>query len=130
MIPSEHKQAIIQDGIHFMRSITEAYGPEEGMKLWDKIASVLDPSVKGEIFFAMLTGQHADRLNISNDSSYNGANRVAQIKAIRVATGLGLKEAKDISDEMINGKTKVITLSDPKNRATIIRQFREVGIKV
>jgi hypothetical protein len=127
-IPADHKQAIIQDGIHFMRSITECYGPDDGMKLWDQIASVLDPSVKGEIFFAMLTGQHADRLNISCES--NVTNRVAQIKAIRVATGLGLKEAKDISDEMVTGKTKVITLQKPANRANTIREFRDVGIRV
>lgn len=127
-IPADHKQAIIQDGMHFMRSITECYGHEDGMKLWDQIASVLDPSVKGEIFFALLTGQHADRMNISCEANVD--NRVAQIKAIRMATGLGLKEAKDISDEMIQGKIKLITLQDPSKRANTLREFREVGIRV
>ena len=58
MIPAAYKEDIIQSGINFMRSITEAYGSDEGLRLRDTIASTLDPDVKGEIFFAMLTGDH------------------------------------------------------------------------
>ena len=62
MIPEEHKAAIITSGISFLRSITEAYGSDEGMKLWDAIADTLDPSVKGEIFFAILRGEYQDHI--------------------------------------------------------------------
>ena len=63
MIPAAYKEDIIQIGINFMRSITEAYGTDEGMKLWDTIASTLDPDVKGEIFFDMLTGDYNGIIN-------------------------------------------------------------------
>lgn len=126
MIPVNHKERIINDGIHFMRSITECYGAEEGMKLWDQIASVLDPSVKGEIFFAMLAGNFGRTIKISGIVT----NRVSAIKAIRTVTGLGLKEAKDRSDEMQSGRTVTIELMDGIDRSTAIRTLRETGITV
>ena len=127
MIPTENKADIIQSGIGFMRSITEAYGTDEGMKLWDTIASTLDPDVKGSIFFALLTGEFNDRINIS--SHIPGANRVAMIKAIRGVTGLGLKEAKDLSDLLSNGKPITITC-DPKVRQQSIINLRDAGFHV
>jgi len=78
-IPVEHKEPIICAGMEFMRSITECYGSEEGMKLWDAIASTLDPSVKGEIFFAMISGQYTTAIRVGGAVS----DRVASIKAIR-----------------------------------------------
>jgi hypothetical protein len=45
MIPSEHKAEIITTGINFMRAITEAYGSDEGMRLWDTIATTLDSDI-------------------------------------------------------------------------------------
>jgi hypothetical protein len=122
-IPTEHKEPIICAGIEFMRTITECYGSEEGMKLWDAISSTLDPSVKGEIFFAMISGQYTTSLRCGGAV----ADRVASIKAIRAATGLGLKEAKDRSDEMQSGQTVTLKLQDPSKRMTAIRELRNVG---
>ncbi len=127
MIPADFKNDVIQSGINFMRSITEAYGTDEGMKLWDTIASTLDPDVKGQIFFAMLTGEFNGIITIS--SFQPGSNRVGMIKAIRVVTGLGLKEAKDLSDELASGK--LIKLScNPKKRLEYLSELRNAGFNV
>lgn len=125
MIPAEHKERIINDGIHFIRSITECYGPDEGMKLWEQIADVLDPSVKGDIFFAMLTGTHTTRIKISGIVS----DRISVIKTIRNITGFGLKEAKDLSDLMQEGKSVSIECK-PGQRTAAIKMLREVGVNV
>lgn len=129
MIPKEHESAILQSGMHFMRSITEAYGADEGMRLWDTIASTLDPDIKGKIFFALLTGQYQDRLSIQLDMSrYNAmVCRVEGIKAIREVAGLGLKEAKDIHDSMTLGKIENLTI-DPVHRAAYITKLANVCI--
>lgn len=127
MMPEEHKSEIIQTGIGFMRSITTAYGSDEGMKLWDTIANTLDPDIKGSIFFALITGEYNDRITIT--SSQPGANRVAMIKAIRVVTGMGLKEAKDLSDIQLTGKTITLTV-EPKNRSSALRELRDAGFNV
>jgi hypothetical protein len=97
-LPEEHKTAIISNGLHFVRSITEAYGAEKGMELWEQIASVLDPEVKGQLFFAMITGTYNDRIEIRGVSASH--NAVSCIKEIRQWTGLGLKESKDIVDRL------------------------------
>ena len=109
MIPEGHKESIIQSGLNFIRSITEAYGSDEGMKLWETIAGTLDPSVKGEIFFAMLTGEYNSNITISG---YQGnADKVRMIKAIRSVDirGLGLKIAKDmVCEDLAKGHSVIL----------------------
>ena len=129
MIPAEHKEDIIQSGISFMRSITEAYGANEGMKLWDSIASTLDPDVKGQIFFAMLTGDYNNIITVTGHNP--GADRVRMIKTIRSVDkrGLGLKEAKDMSDNLTNGHTVKLEI-DPAVRNMALSELRKAGFHV
>jgi ribosomal protein L7/L12 len=125
MIPAEYKGEIIQTGLQFMKSITEAYGAEEGMKLWDGIASTLDPDIKAQIFFAMITGEYTTQIIISAQRT---PNRVGAIKAIRSVTGLGLKEAKDLSDELEYKSIKLTV--QPEHRLQSIKVLRDSGITV
>ena len=129
MIPIEHKQDIIQSGVNFMRSITEAFGADEGMKLWDTIADTLDPDIKGQIFFALLTGEYNSIVTLTG--SVHGANKVALIKAVRVADRrrLGLKEAKDLCDALWEGKPQKLEV-DPKTRNFALRELRDAGFYV
>lgn len=129
MIPTEYKQDIIQSGINFIRSITEAYGSDEGIKLWENIASVLDPDVKGQIFIAMLTGEYNSVVSISG--YVPNSNRITMIKAIRNVDSrrLGLKEAKDMTDELYKG-TAIKLEVNPKKRALILLELRDAGFYV
>ena len=127
MIPEEHKDAIIANGLHFMRSITEAYGADEGMRLWETIAGTLDPDVKGQIFFAMLTGTHNNRIVLRRVGS--NTDRVARIKEIRNWTGLGLKEAKDASDMVELGKPVSLSVR-PQDYSVAVVGLRRVGFEV
>lgn len=102
MIPEEHKTAIVSNGLHFMRSITEAYGAEKGMELWETITNTLDPDVKGQIFFAMITGTYNDRVHLKGLGDAAVHNAVSCIKEIRTWSGLGLKESKDMYDRLRN----------------------------
>lgn len=128
-IPADHKVDIIQSGISFMRAITDAYGTDEGMRLWDTIATTLDPDVKGEIFLAMLTGEYNNIITITGHVAH--ANRVSMIKAIRSVDrrNLGLKEAKDMSDTLSTGRLiKVEVVPSIRHRA--IKELREAGFYV
>ena len=127
MIPEEHKDAVIANGLHFMRSITEAYGADEGMRLWETIAGTLDPDVKGQIFFAMLTGTHNNRIVLRRVGV--NTDRVARIKEIRNWTGLGLKEAKDLSDMVELGKPMSLTVR-PQDYSVAVVGLRQVGFEV
>lgn len=129
MIPAEYKQDVIQSGINFMRSITEAFGTDEGMKLWDTIADTLDPDIKGQILFALLTGDYNGVITLTGSAA--SANKVTLIKAVRnVDTRrLGLKEAKDVCDNLWNGKPQKLHI-DAKNRNYALRELRDAGFYV
>jgi hypothetical protein len=127
-ISDECMDAIICDGIAFLRSITTAYGSDEGMKLWDTIASTLDPSVKGKIFFAMLTDSHDDRVTLTG--SVAGSNKIMCIKLIRQYTGYGLIEAKNAYEQAGEYGQKVPVKVDPKQRRLFIDELRQNGMIV
>ena len=110
-----------------MRSITEAYGADEGMRLWETIAGTLDPEVKGQIFFAMITGTHNNRIVLRRVGP--NTDRVARIKEIRSWSGLGLKEAKDASDMVEMGKPMSLAVK-PQEYAQAVVGLRRVGFEV
>lgn len=131
MIPEEHKSSIITSGISFLRSITDAYGSDEGMKLWDAIANTLDPAVKGEIFFAMLRGEYQDYITLKG-VGYNAATKatkITAIKEIRDASGLGLVEAKQAYEAAEQGIPVKIPCS-PDKIGVAIASLRYAGMVI
>ena len=126
MISDEHMDAIVSDGIAFIRSITTAYGSDKGMELWDTIVNTLDPEIKGKIFFAMLTGSHEDRVTLTGSGA--GSNKIACIKIIRQYTGMGLAESKHAYEEA--GFNPVNIKVDPKQRRALIDDLRQNGMVV
>jgi len=135
MIPEEHKTSLITNGLHFMRAITEAYGADKGLELWEQITSVLEPDVKGQIFFAMITGQYNDRILLKGIGAVGSANAVACIKELRTWSGLGLKDSKDIYDRlrdrtyMSNPSTEYLKVS-PEQYSQAVAGLRNVGFTI
>lgn len=135
MIPPEHKEQIVQNGINFMRAITEAYGSDEGMRLWDTIAATLDPDVKGQIFLAMLSGNFPSRILITglrhtayNSNTPSGLNKVTMIKALRAASGWGLKESKDAVDDLVASGRHILVECARELREQHCRDLRSAGL--
>jgi len=127
-ISEEHMNAIVSDGIAFIRSITTAYGSETGMELWETIADTLDPDVKGKIFFALLTGTHEDRVTLSG--AVAGTNKITCIKIIRQFTGLSLTEAKNAYESAGDFGQTVSLKVNPKYRREMIDELRQNGMIV
>jgi ribosomal protein L7/L12 len=127
-VSSEQMNAIVSDGIAFLRSITMAYGSETGMELWDTIATTLDPSIKGKIFFSMLTDSHEDRVTVTGAA--NGANKIMCIKLIRQYTGLGLTEAKNAYEAPVDYRQPTVLKVNPKDRRNMIDDLRQNGMIV
>ena len=66
-----------------------------------------------------------------NVFDFNGLNKVGVIKAIRFATGLGLKEAKELSDELSTHRSFVIdTCGSTVPVQEALRLLREQGLDV
>ena len=129
MIPEDFREDIIQNGINFMRCITEAYGSDEGMKLWDAIADTLDPDIKGQILFAMLTGRYHGQIRITRGDFISGtANIIDKIKAVRAASGMGLKDAKDAIDNLRDSNKPIQFDIPAESRTTVINTLRNAGL--
>ena len=129
MIPEEHKQAVITAGIQFIRAITESYGSEDGMKLWNSITETLDPSVKGEIFFAIMTGEYQNTIHIHGITTRDNFKKVSAIKELRDLTGVGLIGAKCLIAEVEAGRS-IDVKCKPEQRLGAIRMFEWCGLKV
>ena len=132
MIPEQYRDEIIGTGISFMRSITEAYGSDEGLRLWDTIAGTLDPDVKGQIFMAMLTGNMPGRIRVTGLQLPNPVpmNKVSMIKALRTASGWGLKEAKDAIDALVDSRKPIVFDCEQSLAGSHRSQLRQVGLVV
>ena len=122
----ESLDEVVFDGIRFLESLTRHYGPEKGMEVWEKMGEILGPEIKGKVFFSMLTGESSNRVRVEAGDC---TQAVAAIKAIRTATGYGLKEAKDLWDL---SKAKMVTV-DTKSRSEkqqLVKALRDIGMKV
>ena len=97
-------RGMINDGIRFLQSINEFYGVDRAMEVWSALGPAMGDDVKAQVFMSMLSGNTATmRLQLSRPATPYSAPlhniAVPVIKAIRAATGIGLKEAKDKWDE-------------------------------
>lgn len=121
-------EMVVRDGIRFLESLTRHYGQDEGMRIWDSLGEVIGNEVKGQIFFAMLTGESSNRVKFVQKVG-NSGNAVAIIKAIRHASGCGLKEAKDKHDESFQHHVYVDCYNGDAAR-TLVQDLRSMGCTV
>ena len=131
MIPEEYKDSIIQNGINFMRSITEAYGSDEGMKLWDTISNSLDPDIKGQIFFVLLVGDYDSTITINQYQCPMDVDKISLIKTIRYLDkrSIGLKDAKDKVDALFFDGSPIRLVINSNSRASALYELGRLGIK-
>lgn len=118
---------LIQDAINFMQSMTEYYGNERAMESWNLIAQALGDDVRTDIFMNLLEGGSRKIINLSRVPE-QAPSAIGVIKAIRSATGLGLKEAKDLW-ELSGTRAIRITLSPEASKTMMIRDFRDLGMR-
>jgi hypothetical protein len=129
MIPEEARGNIIMSSVMLIRAITKAYGAEDGMELWSKIAEVLDPAIKGEVFKAMLIGEFTGQIRIKGIDSSRMFDRIGFVRLVRTVDQrrLGLKEAMDIVRTLEAGREFDLEINE-KERTTIYRDLNNVGI--
>ena len=97
------------------------------MQLWGTIADTLDPSIKGEVFMAMLVGDYKSTIVVSSYTKYS--NRVGMIKAVRTVANYNLKEAKDAVDGLDLGKTMILKCN-PQSYEAYVDILRQAGFNI
>lgn len=123
---TELEDEIIFDGIRFMESLSRCYGAERAIEVWNCMGETLGQDIKQQVFFAMLTGETSNRMRVSRGTC---TEAVAAIRAMRVATGMGLKEAKDLWD-LTAVKTVTIDGVQRDLRGEFVREIRRLGMRV
>jgi hypothetical protein len=125
--------ALITDSIRFLESLGNYYGAERAMEVWKELGPTVGEDVKGQVFMTMLSGNgNSMRLELSRPvmpySGHTHSIAVPVIKAIRTATGLGLKESKDLWDTTAAETVLLTCLS--RNHAKEARQeFLKIGMR-
>ncbi len=124
-LPDESLNRVITDGLRFLESLTNHYGSEKGMEIWEAIGTAVGTEVKGKIFFAMTTGRRSGKIGFQAGNAAFTQQAVPVIKCIRTYTGSGLKEAKDLWD---NSKSQTVFVEvDPEQQIYFERDMRALG---
>jgi ribosomal protein L7/L12 len=116
-------EELISNGIGFLRSLTEYYGTDRGIEIWDQLGSAVGTDVQGQIFMRMLKG--SDHVVFSCKDPYT-VNAVGLIKCVRSYTGLSLQEAKYLWDKSL--ETKVKLKVDINKKAEFVRDLRQLAV--
>lgn len=125
----DQESILIHSAIQFMKSVTDAYGSDEGLQLWDTISNTLPTDAKGKIFIALLTGEsHTEFTIMPFLQGMRVPSLVEMIRTIRNydRSSPGLKEAKDMADKLLSGHAIKINCT-PETRLHMMQQFRKAG---
>ena len=117
---------IVSDGLTFLKSLTEHYGPDKAQVIFDGMCDAVDPEIKGAILFALLSGHSTNTITLQSIPAES--NFIQIIKDIRNATGLGLQETKNLCDAVRSySKPQRITVSTSKQRSILTRDLASQG---
>ena len=125
--------ALITDSIRFLESLGNYYGAERAMEVWQALGPTVGDDVKGQVFMTMLSGNgNSMRLELSRpDMPYSGPMHtiaVPVIRTIRTATGIGLKEAKDLWDTT-ESHSIFLTCTSREHARDAKQEFLKLGMR-
>lgn len=114
----------VSAAIALMKSMTSDFGPEVGVEVFDKIREVF-PEDFNYALFCELMDYHDSQITINGVSG----DKIAAIKAIRAATGMGLKDAVDAANSAIGGSPVTINLSNTHQSFDVSRNdLKKAGV--
>ena len=120
---------LIADGVTFLQSIAAVYGSERAQEVWSALGDAMGVDIKNEVFMYLLAYPDGG-LQVRFQHTHASQNMiVSAIKSIRAASGLGLKEAKDLSDAAKYGFAAVRAANSEAAR-TLRRELRSFGLTV
>lgn len=98
---------VVRTARAFIHSLSQCYGSQRGLDVWDHIRKGLGDDIAGDIMMGMLSSS-----GVSVRLYSVGGNFINTIKEIRAFTGWGLKEAKDFADSVRDHGAKNIEVDE------------------
>ncbi len=126
----DHKKTqLVNNAIIFIHSLTEVYGTEQGIELWDSINRSIPSDIRDSIFLTMISTADGQIKCKGLSLPLQEINRVEVIKCIRTYTGKNLKETIEILRDLEQDRIFSFYV-EPKLVGTIKKQLTDWGIKL
>jgi ribosomal protein L7/L12 len=118
-------------GIELMAVMTEVHGVDRGYEIWEQFNTVLGSEVKDAIFLSMLSGQSSGSVKIMGlrREETGSVNKIEVIKCVRTFTGFGLKEAKDLIDQVFDGADITVPVMYTQRRK-FVEALKDIRVRV
>lgn len=108
------KHSIIGATQAYTEALINIFGDDEGVEIANQVADLVLHNLSKQMLANKITGKYGDTVTVVSAPSrvtgqpYGSYNKVSCIKAVREATGLGLKEAKDVLDFAEDGRSSTL----------------------
>ena len=91
---------VLESAVDFMQTVLAEVEHEDAEDVVDRMFDAVDPQLKNRVLVYMLSGGAQRQHSLEIDTSVDPRERrkINAIKAIRGATGYGLKEAKEAAE--------------------------------
>jgi len=93
----KYSRKLIHNAVEFLRAANEELEDGLGEEQVYAMLDAFDPALKRQLMMEMLMGQTGSVIRIQSTRS-EMRQKIEAIKYVRSATGLGLKEAKEVID--------------------------------
>lgn len=126
---TEFPTSLIVSARNLLRDITKYYGDEQGMKMWRSLKEGMGEDLQNAVLMGLLRGIKYD-LKIRTHGPRESRMFINAIKAVRGATGYGLKDAKDFMDQVENVGYSTLAVSPECDVEEFIKQMTQSGYEV
>lgn len=127
---STYVHATVIEFIQNMQSELGELGQEKVFAMMD----AFDPDLRSEIIMEMFTNDDSLKVyaRISRDYSVQQRQVITAIKWIRQSTGYGLREAKDVTDDLDSGSTGFVKIlvHNAATKRNLARELTGTGYRV
>ena len=120
---------LIGSGIRFLKDLQEDLGTDKGLEVWDKMREAMGDEICGQVLFGIIKGNDGNVIRLISI----GEQKINAIKLVRECTRLGLKEAKDLVENVQwNGKSVDLEMTGISTALIdqYCRRFEEIGCRV
>ena len=120
---------LIGSGIRFLKDLQEDLGTDKGLEVWDKMREAMGDEICGQVLFGIIKGNDGNVIRLISI----GEQKINAIKLVRECTRLGLKEAKDLVENVQwNGKSVDLDMNGISVALVdqYCRRFEEIGCRV
>jgi hypothetical protein len=125
----KYSRKLMYNAAEFLRTANEELEDGLGEQQVYAMLDAFDPALKRQLLMEMLMGHIGGALRVRAFRS-EGKQKITAIKEIRGATGLGLKQAKEVVDTADTGIAEIEGDWDRDTYNTLARGLRETGYEL